>query len=51
MKAKQIQEQLEKLHYWDARVLSLDSQYFGDEVTIIDASKRSRPSVNSELLQ
>lgn len=35
MKAKQIQEQLEKLHYWDARVLSLDAQYFGDEVTIV----------------
>ena len=35
MKAKQIQEKLEKLHYWDARVLSLDAQYFGDEVTIV----------------
>ena len=35
MKAKQIQEKLEKSHYWDARVLSLDAQYFGDEVTIV----------------
>jgi len=35
LKAKQIQEQIESLHYWDARVLQLNAEYFGDEVTII----------------
>jgi len=35
VEAKQIQEQLEKLHYWDARVLSFDVKYFGDEATLI----------------
>lgn len=35
MKAKQIQAQLEKLHYWDARVLRFDVQNFCDELTIV----------------
>ncbi|AIF51845.1 hypothetical protein [Pelosinus sp. UFO1] len=35
MKARQIQEEIERLHYWDARVLQITAEYFGDEVTII----------------
>lgn len=35
MNAQQIQQQLENFHYWDARVLRLDSEYFGDEVTLV----------------
>lgn len=35
LKAQKIQEQLECLHYWDARLLRLDSAYFGDEVTLV----------------
>ncbi|NTU26721.1 hypothetical protein HPX95_11100 [Bacillus tequilensis] len=35
MKAEQIQRDLESLHYWDARVLQLDSYFFGDEIIMI----------------
>ncbi|ARV44669.1 hypothetical protein P8868_11040 [Bacillus inaquosorum] len=35
MNAEQIQRDLESLHYWDARVLQLESYYFGDEITMI----------------
>ncbi|MFH0345200.1 hypothetical protein ACHADS_01310 [Bacillus vallismortis] len=35
MKAEQIQRDLESLHYWDARVLQLESYFFGDEITMI----------------
>ncbi|WP_044640135.1 hypothetical protein [Risungbinella massiliensis] len=35
MKAQQIQREIEDMHYWDARVLQLDSNFFGDEITIV----------------
>ncbi|SEJ73875.1 hypothetical protein SAMN04488127_2630 [Bhargavaea ginsengi] len=35
MKAKKIQRDLEEIHYWDARVLQMDSCFFGDEVAIV----------------
>ncbi|WP_445429632.1 hypothetical protein [Bacillus atrophaeus] len=34
MKAEQIQSDIESLNYWDARVLQLESRFFGDEITI-----------------
>ncbi|MGF7533678.1 hypothetical protein AAGG74_08045 [Bacillus mexicanus] len=35
MKAEQIQRDLERLHYWDARVLQLESYFFSDEIIMI----------------
>lgn len=35
MTANQIQNEIESLHYWDARVLQMESKFFGDEITII----------------
>ena len=35
MKIEEINKKLEKLHYWDARVLHLSCEYFGDEVILI----------------
>lgn len=35
MNAQQIQNEFGSLHYWDARVLRLDSSYFGDELTLV----------------
>lgn len=35
MKAKQIQSEIEAIHYWDARVLQMDTNFFGDEITIM----------------
>ncbi|MUT65613.1 hypothetical protein [Paenibacillus sp. NEAU-GSW1] len=35
MKAQQIQEKLESLHYWDARVLKLDTTNFVDDVILV----------------
>lgn len=35
MKAKQIQEKIDDLNYWDSEVLQVNIEYFGDEVTII----------------
>lgn len=32
--AKQIQTKIDQLHYWDARVIRLSSDYFTDEVTL-----------------
>lgn len=32
--ARAIQAEIEKLHYWDARVISLSCNYFADEVSI-----------------
>ncbi|KQL34427.1 hypothetical protein [Psychrobacillus sp. FJAT-21963] len=34
MSAQNIQEKIDSLHYWDARVVSLECNYFADEVTI-----------------
>lgn len=40
MNAKEIQEQIDDLNYWDSEVLQLSVDYFGDEVTIVfDNSK------------
>lgn len=35
MNAKQIQEQIDNLNYWDSEVLQLSVDYFGDEVTTV----------------
>ncbi|WP_196595229.1 hypothetical protein [Pectinatus frisingensis] len=35
MNAKEIQEQIDNLNYWDSEVLQLGVDYFGDEVTIV----------------
>ncbi|TCS96484.1 hypothetical protein [Hazenella coriacea] len=35
MKAQLIQEKINRLHYWDARLLQLHADYFGDEVTLL----------------
>ncbi|MEW9677691.1 hypothetical protein ABRT01_16160 [Lentibacillus sp. L22] len=35
MKAQQIQSKIENMYYWDARVLKMDSNFFGDEITIV----------------
>ncbi|KZE37589.1 hypothetical protein AV656_11050 [Bhargavaea cecembensis] len=35
MIAKQIQRDIEEINYWDARVLRMDSCFFGDEVAIV----------------
>ncbi|MDM5186831.1 hypothetical protein QUF99_05520 [Bacillus sp. DX4.1] len=34
MNAQQIQEKMDQLHYWDAQVLRLSSDYFTDEVIL-----------------
>lgn len=34
MKAQEILREIEKIYYWDARVLGFDCRYFGDEVLI-----------------
>ncbi|WJE54708.1 hypothetical protein QRE66_11025 [Bacillus cereus] len=34
MNAKQIQDKVEELHYWDSRVIELSSDYFADEITL-----------------
>ncbi len=35
LEAKKIQSDIEALHYWDARVLQMDTSFFGDEITIM----------------
>ncbi|MBG9792653.1 hypothetical protein ABD76_09130 [Paenibacillus dendritiformis] len=35
MKAEKILNEIEALHYWDARVLKFDSSFFGDEITLV----------------
>ncbi|KMY31475.1 hypothetical protein ACZ11_04355 [Lysinibacillus xylanilyticus] len=35
MKAQFIQSEIEAIHYWDARVLQMDTNFFGDEITIV----------------
>lgn len=35
LKAQQILSEIEAMHYWDARVLQMESSFFGDEITII----------------
>ncbi|WP_213421196.1 hypothetical protein [Bhargavaea massiliensis] len=35
MKAKQIQRDIEEIHYWDARLIQMDCCFFGDEVAIV----------------
>lgn len=35
MKARKVQYEIEAMHYWDARVLQLDTSFFGDEITIV----------------
>lgn len=35
LKAKHIQSEIEAMHYWDARVLQMDTSFFGDELTIM----------------
>ncbi|ACQ69043.1 MULTISPECIES: hypothetical protein [Exiguobacterium] len=35
MKAQEILREIEKIYYWDARVLGFDCRYFGDEVLLI----------------
>lgn len=34
MNVQEILEEIEKIHYWDARVLGCDCRYYGDEVLI-----------------
>src|SRR5699024_4285304 len=35
LNAKLIQKKIEEMHYWDARVLKMDTSYFGDETIIM----------------
>ena len=35
MKAEKILSEIEATHYWDARVLKFDSNFFGDEITLV----------------
>lgn len=35
MNVQQIQQRLEDYDYWDARLIKLQSDYFGDEVTMV----------------
>jgi hypothetical protein len=34
-KVELIKKKLEEFHYWDARVISLECNYFGDEIILI----------------
>jgi len=34
LEVKNIQSEIEAMHYWDARVLQMDTSFFGDEITI-----------------
>lgn len=35
MKAEKILNEIEAMHYWDARVLKFDSSFLGDEITLV----------------
>lgn len=35
MNAQKILNEIEELHYWDARVLQMESSFFGDELRIV----------------
>jgi len=35
LNAQKVQEQIDALHYWDARVLRLSCEYFADEVVLV----------------
>lgn len=35
LNAKKILNEIEELHYWDARVLQMESSFFGDEIKIV----------------
>ncbi|MFD1886476.1 hypothetical protein [Paenibacillus wenxiniae] len=35
MNAEKTLSEIEAMHYWDARVLQLDSSFFGDEITLV----------------
>ncbi|WP_370079703.1 hypothetical protein [Lysinibacillus sp. RC46] len=35
LKAQHIQSEIEAIHYWDARVLQMDTNFFCDEITIM----------------
>lgn len=35
MKIEDLQSKIEKLYYWDAKIVHLSVEYFGDEVTLI----------------
>ncbi len=35
MNARKILDEIEELHYWDARVLQMESSFFGDELKIV----------------
>lgn len=51
MNAQEILSQIEKIYYWDARVLGFDCRYFGDEVLIkIEDEKESYRHYEIEFL-
>lgn len=35
LNARKILDEIEELHYWDARVLQMESSFFGDELKIV----------------
>lgn len=35
MESKQLLKKIEELHYWDARVISLSTNFFGDELVLV----------------
>lgn len=35
LNAQKILDEIEELHYWDARVLQMESSFFGDELRIV----------------